>query len=440
MTKLARRLGPFDAALIVMGGIIGSGIFRNPSVVAKAVSLPPAILGVWIAGGIISILGAFVIAELAARRPQDGGFYAYMRDAFHPLIAFMYGWTLLLVSQSGGMAAAALTFAGYYPALTGHVVDQRLLAFVVLAVFTIVNCFGVRQGGNLQNVFMLLKIAAIAALIAAGFLARPTAAALASVPGSGSTLTLLGAMAVAMVAVMFAYSGWQTSSFVAGEMRNPRRDLPIGLLWGVGGVVALYLLVNVVALRVLGPNGLMHTDAPGSAIAQAFMGSRGAQFMAVAISLSTLGFLSNQILTSPRVYHAMAEDGLFFPAIAWVHPKTRVPIVAIVLQGVVAIVITFWKNYQQILDYVIGVDFLFFTLAAIAIFIFRQRDKGKPPAFLVPLHPYTTVLFMVTSLGIAVTTYFASWQGTAVTFGLFALAVPAYLLFVRSRRAIGKTA
>src|SRR5947209_19906119 len=148
-----------------MGGIIGSGIFRNPSVVAKMVWIPSAILGVWIAGGAVSILGAFVIAELAARRPHDGGFYAYLRDAFHPLVAFMYGWTLLLISQSGGMAAAALTFAGYYPALTGQHVSQPLLAFIVLAIFTIVNCLGVRQGGNLQNVFMVLKIAAIALLI-----------------------------------------------------------------------------------------------------------------------------------------------------------------------------------------------------------------------------------------------------------------------------------
>jgi APA family basic amino acid/polyamine antiporter len=428
-----------------MGGIIGSGIFRNPSVVAKIVWIPSAILGVWIAGGAVSVLGAFVIAELAARRPHDGGFYAYLRDAFHPLVAFMYGWTLLLISQSGGMAAAALTFAGYYPVLTGQHVSQPLLAFVVLAAFTIVNCLGVRQGGNLQNVFMVLKIAAIALLIAFGFLAHPTSGAAAQTPTTPDTLTLIGAMAASMVAVMFAYSGWQTASFMSGELKNPTRSLPLGLLWGVGGVIVLYLLVNVVCLRVLGVNGLMHTDAPASEVARTFMGERGAQLMAAIISLSTLGFLSNQILTSPRVYHAMAEDGLFFRWIAWVHPKTRVPIVAIALQGTVAIVITFWKGYAAILNYVIGVDFLFFALAAAAVFIFRARDRGKSIPFSVPFHPYTTGLFLVIALGIALTSYVASWQGAAVTFAVFAVAVPLYYLFVRARaasaaRATGKTA
>jgi len=441
LIKLARRLGGFDAALIVMGGLTGSGIFRNPSVVAKIVWIPTAIIGVWIAGGAISILGAFVIAELAARRPHDGGFYAYLRDAFHPLVAFMYGWTLLLVSQSGGMAAAALTFAGYYPALTGRADDPRYIALCVLAVFTLINCFGVRQGGNLQNLFMVFKIGAIALLIAAGFFAHPAASAAAQAPSAPTTLALLGAMAASMVAVMFAYSGWQTASFMSGELKDPRRSLPLGLLLGVGGVIALYLLVNVVCLRVLGANGLMHTDAPASEVARAFMGGRGAQVMAAVILLSTLGFLSNQILTSPRVYHAMAQDGLFFRWIAWIHPKTRVPVVAIALQGVVAIIITLWKGYAQILNYVIGVDFLFFALAAAAVFVFRARDRGERVPFSVPFHPYTTALFMVIALGIALTSYVGSWQGTAVTFALFAVAVPVYYAFVRRFRetaAIGR--
>ena len=178
----------------------------------------------------------------------------------------------------------------------------------------------------------------------------------------------------------------------------------------------------------------MHTDAPASEVARNFMGARGAQMMAAIISLSTLGFLSNQILTSPRVYHAMAADGLFFKAIAWVHPKSRVPVVAIALQGLIAIVITFWKGYAGIINYVIGVDFLFFALAAAAVFIFRARDRGKSVPFSVPFHPYTTGLFLVIALGIAVTSYAASWQGAVVTFAVFAVAVPVYYLFLRSKR------
>src|SRR5579871_6687325 len=177
MAKLARRLGVFDAALIVMGGIVGSGIFRNPSVVAKIVHTPWQIMAVWGFGGIVVLLGGFVFAELAARRPSDGGLYAYMRDAYHPVVAFMYGWTLLLVSQSGGAAASAVTFAGYFEPLTGVRIDERILAIATLGLLTLINCLGVRAGSNVQNFFMVLKIAAIAGLIAAGAMAHPVAAA-----------------------------------------------------------------------------------------------------------------------------------------------------------------------------------------------------------------------------------------------------------------------
>lgn len=418
-----------------MGGIIGSGIFRNPSVVARTVHVGWAMLSVWVAGGVVALLGAFVFAELAARRPHDGGLYAYMRDAFHPIVAFMYGWTLLLVSQSGGMAAAALTFAGYFTPLTGIDADPALLAFGVLAIFTIVNCLGVRQGGSLQNVFMVLKIGAIAALIVTGFLAHPAASAAAAVPSAGTTLSLFGAMAVSMIAVLFAYSGWQTSSFMTGELKNPTRSLPRGLLWGVCSVIALYVLVNVVCLRVLGPVGLMHTDAPASEVLRAFMGQRGAQLIAAVIALSTLGFLSNQILVSPRVYHAMAEDGIFFKQLAWLHPVTRVPVFAIALQGAVAVIITFWKGYAQILGYVIGIDYLFFTLSAIALFIFRARDRaaGAPaPSFVAPLGPLTVGLFLAIAIAVALTSYASSLANFAVTAGLLVIAIPVYWWFARS--------
>jgi APA family basic amino acid/polyamine antiporter len=442
MAKLARRLNAFDAGLIVMGGIIGTGIFRNPSVVAQSVHAGWAVMTVWTAGGGVAILGAFVFAELAARRPSDGGLYAYMREAFHPIVAFMYGWTLLLVSQSGGMAAAAITFAGYFAPLTGWNVNSTFLAFLVLLIFTIVNCLGVRSGSNVQNIFMILKIAAIAGLIGAGFFAHPAANAAVQAPPQDSP-ALIGAMAVSMIAVLFAYSGWQTSSFMTGELKEPHRTLPIGMLWGVGGVIALYLLVNVVCLRVLGISGLMHTDAPASEVLRAFMGAPGARVIAALIALSTLGFLSNQILTSPRVYHAMAEDGIFFKQIAWLHPVTRVPVVAIALQGIFAIVITLWKGYAQILNFVTSVDYLFFALSAIAIFVFRARDRraGTPePGFRIPLHPFSTALFLTVTVAVVITTYVSSpfWSDVG-TIAVFVAAIPFYYLFI-SRPAIGRTA
>ncbi|MDP9110324.1 MAG: amino acid permease, partial [Candidatus Eremiobacteraeota bacterium] len=230
---LLRRLGVRDAALIVMGGIIGSGIFMNPSVVAKQVHTGPLILLAWALGGIIAMLGAAVFAELAYRRPENGGLYAYMRDAYHPVVAFAYGWTLLLVSQSGGAAASAVTFAAYFTALTHLHVDPRFLAAVTIALFTLVNCFGVRSGATTQNVFMILKIAAIMGLILVGLTVTHPAVASAPV----HAFNPLGALGLALVPVLFAYSGWQTSSFMAGELRDPGRTLARGMLIGTGAVV-----------------------------------------------------------------------------------------------------------------------------------------------------------------------------------------------------------
>ena len=226
---LARRLGLFDATMLVMGGIIGSGIFVNPAEVARYLSTPALIVGVWVLGGIVALAGALVYAELAARRPAVGGQYAYLRDAFGPLPAFLYGWALLLVIQSGGMAAVAIIFARHLNDLVSVRVSDGAVAVAVLALLTAVNCFGVRSGSNVQSALMLLKIGVIGVLIAAGLWLAPTAVRTAPSSEDMSTLAAIGA---AMTPVMFAYGGWQTSSFVAGEMRDPRRDLARGLVLG----------------------------------------------------------------------------------------------------------------------------------------------------------------------------------------------------------------
>lgn len=441
---LARRLGVWDAALIVMGGIIGSGIFRNPSVVAQRVHTPALILIVWGCGGVVALLGGFVFAELAARRPHDGGLYAYMREAYHPVVAFMYGWTLLLVSQSGGAAASAITFAGYFDRIgTVHVNDQ-LLAIGTLAFLTIVNCFGVRAGSNVQNVLMVLKIGAIALLIGAGLFAHPAAGAQLQASGFAGNWDMLTAMGVAMIPVLFAYSGWQTSSFMTGELKEPQRTLPLGMIWGVCGVVALYMLVNFVCVHALGPVGLMKTDTPASDVLQLVLGPRGAQLIAAAVMLSTFGFMSNQILTSPRVYHAMALDGVFFKSVGWVHPKTRVPVIAIALQGLFAIVIALSGRYDQILNYVTSVDYVFFALSALALFIFRARDRRAgaevPAGFRVPGHPFSTALFFLVAVAVVLDTYVKYPQNSLIGLGLLLVAIPVYYLFLARPRFTARSA
>jgi APA family basic amino acid/polyamine antiporter len=420
MTTLARRLGAFDAAMIVMGGIIGSGIFINPYVVARQVHTPLLILGAWAAGGAIALLGAFVYAELAALRPEVGGQYAYLRDAWHPAVAFLYGWGLLLVIQSGGMAAVAVTFSRYTIELTGAPIADWLLATLTLFALTLINCLGVRSGTNTQTALMLLKLVAIVMLIIAGaFIANPSGT------HPVAAASTLGGFAAAMTPVMFAYGGWQTASFMSGELKRPARDLAIGLLAGVAGVITVYLLVNVVCLRVLGADGLAATTTPASAVMRIALGNRGAMLIAAGIAISTLGFLSQSMLTAPRVYYAMAEDRLFFRAVAKVHPTTRVPVVAIAVQGIVAVIIALSGTYEQILSYVVSVDFIFFGLTGLALFVFRKR-LGASASFRTPGHPISTAIFTIACWLVVAGTIIRSPVNSAIGFGILFAGLPAY--------------
>jgi APA family basic amino acid/polyamine antiporter len=455
---LARRVGLFDATMIVMGGIVGSGIFMNPSVVARHVHTAGAILGAWVAGGLIALAGAFIYAELAARLPAAGGQYAYLREAFHPALGFLYGWVVLLVIQTGGMAAVAVTFAAYFLELTALPLAPQLVASVLLAGLAAVNCLGVRAGSGVQSAFMVLKIGVLLALIGGGFwfllshggaaapaTPAPTVPPPASPPSPFALLTAFGA---AMVPVLFAYGGWQTSNFVAEEIREPRKNLPRALIMGVVAVIALYLAVNYVCVRVLGPEALARTSTPASAVMQAAFGRAGGRWIAVGIAISTLGFLSQAMLTAPRLYFAMARDRLFFPAVAWIDPRRRVPSVAIVLQAVMAIVIAVSGRYEQILSYVIAMEFLFYALTAASLFVFRRRERvggaravvrapgeaeaaAGPLLLRVPGHPVTTGLAVLVAATVVVNTAYKYPVNTGIGMAILLAGVPAYLLWSR---------
>ncbi len=426
---LARRLGMFDATMLVMGGIIGSGIFVNPAEVARFVTTPFLIVGVWVLGGIVALAGAIVYAELAARRPAVGGQYAYLRDAFGPLPAFLYGWSLLLVIQSGGMAAVAIIFARHLNDLVSVPLSDGAIAVTVLALLTIINCLGVRSGSNVQSALMVLKIGVIGALVAAGFWFTPLSPALAEAGTGTSNLAAIGA---ALTPVMFAYGGWQTSSFVAGEMRDPGRDLARGLLLGVIGVVLLYTAVAFVCVHALGPQGLAASKTPASDVMRLALGEHGAAFIAAGIAISALGFLSQGMLTAPRVYFAMAEDGVFFRTVAKVSEKTRVPVVAIVLQGIAATVIALSGSYGQILSYVVSVDFIFFGLTGAALFAFRRRAIGEHGGFSAPGHPFTTGLFVVACAVIVVATVWNNPTNSLIGYAILLAGVPAFLYWRRA--------
>ena len=436
---LARRLGLFDATMIVMGGIIGSGIFINPYVVARQVNTPLLILGVWALGGLVALAAAFIWAELAALRPEVGGQYAYLREAFHPSVAFLYGWALLLVIQTGGMAAVAVTFARYFVELTQLPIADWLVAAFSLAILTVINCLGVRFGSSVQSALMVLKILAILALIVCGliFYSPSEQTQLPSISNlrSESGFEFITSIGAAMVPVLFAYGGWQTATFVAGEIREPRKNLPRGLIIGVTGVVILYLAVNVIYVRVLGTTGLAATTTPASDVMRLLLGDNGARLIAAGIAISTLGFLSQGMLTAPRVYFAMAEDGLFFKAVGRLHPKTRVPYVAIALQGLFAIIIARSGKYDQILNYVVSVDFIFFGLTALCIFVLRKRKKSEAPPITVPGHPVTTGLFVAICWLVVINTIYKYPQNTLIGLAILLAGIPAYLFWRRQARS-----
>lgn len=448
--------------MIVMGGIVGAGVFVNPHVVARQVHTPALILGAWLAGGLIALLGAFIYAELAARRPEVGGQYAYLRDAYHPAVAFLYGWALLLVVQTGGMAAVAITFSRYFLEVTRAPAPEWAVAATALGTLTVVNCFGVRAGGSLQSFLMVLKIAALAALVVIGLLfARGPELTSAPLFDRPASLGLVAALGAALTPVMFAYGGWQTASFVAGEMRDPRRDLARGLLLGVCGVIVLYTAVSFVCVYALGAQGLAETPAPASAVMRRALGERGATLIALGIAVSTLGFLSQGMLTAPRVYFAMARDRLFFRRVAWVDPRTRAPVAAIALQGLLAVVIAVSGSYEQILNYVVSVDFIWFGLTAATIFVFRRRaattettDESETDnarrmnevsesggasgaddagGFRVPGHPWTTAFFIAACALIVFSTVYEHLSDSGVGLLIVAAGVPVYYFWSTRR-------
>jgi basic amino acid/polyamine antiporter, APA family len=426
--------------MLVMGGIIGSGIFINSYVVAQQVHTPFLILGAWAVGGLIALAGAFIYAELSAQTSASGGQYIYLRDAFHPSIAFLYGWALLLVIQTGGMAAVAITFAKYFLEVghfSGGDRNAAIVAVVALSSLTLINCLGVRAGSTTQNVFMILKLIAIAVLVAWGLsVSGPPPGQIsdtvaADSMGWWSTLTAFGA---ALIPVQFAYGGWQTSCFVAGEVREPHKNLPRGLLLGVLGVIAVYLSVNFVYVQALGPAALAQTKTPASAVMRLALGEGGARFIAVGIAVSTLGFLSQSMLTAPRVYFAMAQDRVFFSGLARLN-RARVPAMAIALQGVLAIVIALSGRYEQILNYVVSVDVVFFALTAMCVFLFRTRDRARgadrAATFRIPGHPLTTIFFILACGAVILSTVYQYPRNSAIGLGIMLAGLPVYFLWRR---------
>jgi APA family basic amino acid/polyamine antiporter len=430
-TSYVPRLTLFDAAMMVVGGIIGAGIFLNPAFVAQRVGNPGLMMMAWVLGGVIALLGALSYAELGARRPHAGGGYVYLHDAFGPLPAFLYGWTALLVGNTGAIAAVAVMFASYAAPLLGlgkGAVTPMAVAAITL--LTAINYLGIRPGSVVQNVFTVLKVSALLMLIVCGLAlsgSLPPAEAVALPPVSP-----IEGFAVALIPVVFTYGGWHHLNAVAAEVRQPQRTLPRALFLGVSMAIVCYLLANWAYLSVLGPGGLAASTAPAADAMRAVLGDTGSTLIAAGVACSTFGFVNLAILASSRVYQAMAENGVFFRRAARLHPRYRTPTLALLVQSAWAIVLTLSGSYEQLLNYVMFGDGLAFAAGVATIYVYRRREPDAP--YRVPGYPVLPALFILACLYVVAGSVLFNPRNAVIGALLVLAGWPVYWLWRRTSR------
>ena len=438
-TEFTRGLGLYDSTMVVVGSMIGSGIFIVSADMARTLGSPGWLLIGWLIAGVLTITAALSYGELAAMMPRAGGQYVYLRDGLHPIAGFLYGWALLLVIESGAIAAVAITFATYALRLVGGPDGARVpLAIASLVVLSIVNYLGVKPGSRLLNVLVVLKVAALAILIGAGFFAAGhpgwwTETRAAASPAATSTLVAFGA---AMVPILFTYGGWQSANYVGEEIADPKRNLPLALVAGTVAVVVIYVTVNVVYLRALGLTGLAETAAPAADAARRMFGPSGSLFVSGAIAVSTFGFLDLSILAPTRVYYAMAADRLFVPALATLHPRFGTPSLAIVVQSTWSCILALTGTYDQLANYVVFADWIFFGLTVLTVLSFRRSlplSKRPPDVFRAPGYPVVQILFVLIAAAVVASVIGAAPGAAAKGAVLIALGIPVYFWYARAR-------
>ncbi|HSS43923.1 MAG TPA: amino acid permease [Thermoanaerobaculia bacterium] len=430
-----RALGRFDTTMVVVGGIIGAGIFINPYIVARRLDSEALVLAAWIVGGAIALAGAFSFAELASLFPRAGGEYVYLREAYHPLVGFLFGWASLLLIQGGGIAAVAITFAQYTLRLVGgNPVSSKPLAVAALVVAGVVNVLGVKPGSRLLNVLVVLKVAALALLIAGGlWISRLPAPPPSAAPLGEAGLLPFGA---ALIPILFSYGGWQSANVVAEEIREPRRTLPFALLVGTGLVVLIYVLANLVYLKTLGRAGLAATMTPAADAVRRMFGSGADRMIAAAIAISTFGFLDLTLLAPTRIPYAMAADGLFPAAVSRLHARFQTPHLAIAFQAAWGIALVLTGTYADLVDSVVFGDWIFFGLTVAAVFLLRRRhplQRRDPGSFRTPGYPILPALFVAAAVVAVASAVLSNPARSGVGTVLLATGVPVYFFYARRR-------
>jgi len=439
---LRRALGLLDCASLTFGAVVGTGIFLTVGDVAAALPHPALVLLAWTAGGLLVLAGGLAYAEMGATFPHAGGLYVFLREAWGPVLGFLYGWTCLVVIMSGGIAAIAAGFGEYLGALVpafsgGHIVFRaggfsvsgaQAAAVLAIVFLTAANHVGVRAGAGLQNLFTLAKLGAVAALVAGGLMSKaPAAPWPAALPPH-----VLAPFGVAMIATLWTYDGWYAITFAAGEVRAPERDLPRGLLLGVAAVIATYLLLNLVYLRALPVEALARTPRAAEAAAGVLLGAGAARLVTAAVAVSALGCLAATVLYAARVYQPMAADGVFFRSVARVHPRWRTPVAALWLQCAAAATLALSGSYTQLFTYVTFGGLLFHVAAGLALFRLRATRPGVPRPYRAWGYPLVPALFVLGMGALTLSTLRAAPRESLLGLLAIVAGLPAYAAWRRS--------
>lgn len=426
-TDLPRTLGLLDALAIVIGCVIGGGIFLVPNLIAQNLPSGPWILGVWIFAGVVSFFGALACAELGAAIPSTGGQYVFLREAFGPLAGFLCGWTNFLIArgaQSAWLAVVLAIYISYFHPFGP--VASKAISVAAIALFTWVNYRGVTLGALVQKSFALAKLAGILIIVASAFfLGHPAAHAAATPP---ITLSSFG---VALIACLLAYDGWVQMSFVAGEIKNPKRNILLALAFGIAAVVAVYLLANAAYLRVLSIPEIAASTHVGADAATRALGSVGGTFVSTIILLSIIGSLNGAILTCPRVYFAQAQDGLFFRRFAEIHPRYQTPGFAILAQGVWAIVLILSGSYEALIDYAMFAIWLSYAFMIAGVLVLRRTQPDLPRPYKMWGYPVTPLLFLAVATGFLGNMLITRPAPSLIGVALIASGVPVYFIWQR---------
>ncbi|HKK27558.1 MAG TPA: amino acid permease [Gemmatimonadota bacterium] len=435
--RLPRRLGVWSAAAVLVGSTIGSGIFRVPSTVAADVGTVGSLALLWILGAAVVVCGALTLSELATLVPESGGVYVYIREAFGPLPAFLFGWTEILLIRPSALGAIAMIFAGYLGTFV-HLSNTgvHMVAAAAIAVVGAANVRSVVWGAGLENVTTAAKVLALTALALLAF-------AFGGGGGGGSlagTLsfepTTWGGFGVALIAVLWAYDGWADLTFMAGEVRDPARTLPRALLGGTLTIVVVYLLTNAAYLYLLPMDRMAGSELVAADAATVVFGRAGASVVAALVMLSTFGSLNGSMMTGPRIFWAMADDGLFFRPVAAVHEKWRTPWAAILLASGLGIGYVSFRTFEQLADaFILGI-WPFYALAVAAVFVLRRRRPDAERPFRTPGYPWVPLVFLLASLGLLANATIQQPVSTLLGFGLILLGAPAYWVW----RRLGKGA